>query len=673
MLEMEKMRKLRSVWIAALLGVLLFIAIYGIRVLNPEYTSWLYSAGSDLTQHYLGWMAYRNSDWSFPIGLTDQLSYPEKISIVFTDSIPLFAVAFKFLGSVLYRLFSLSLPENFQYFGLWGILTFMLNGAFSARILQKYLKNDLQVVMGSVFFILSFQVLHRMFFHTALASHWIIFLSMYPMVYRNETSRRKKAFLWALTGFFCSSIHLYFLAMCGLVFLGFAILDFDAEKKLPVIKRVAVESMYFLLFLLTAVLTTYILGGFTGNFTSYAGGLGRGSFNLNGFVNPQAWSVLLPQLPVRVGQYEGFAYLGAGVMFLLLVALVDIVKGHELKRIFRSRMFAGGAVVFVAAVVTALSPRVTWGERVLFEIPVHGLLEKLWATFRSTGRIVWVCVYLLFLFALCADYRSISSKKKTVLIMAGLCIQLIDLSRMAGECHMWSQEIGYEYQLDETVWNDVMKENEIEHILFTFDYTQNEDYPLTIYALEHDLTTNDFYFARDYAMSARGWRGRYLEHPQESVIYLWKANNTLDCPDYDLNYFQLDDNYVAGIKGAVESERKEVEIGYYTFLFNGKYISQGYDENNMRYLNPGGVSSGPYIFLPQGTYEICVEGEGIGELDYHIADNNSGIIENSSIQADGSRQVFKLVCEDVWDYELKIENNTNKTAVIKSIEIVRVD
>lgn len=667
----KNMRKQRSVWIAAFLGMLLFLAIYGIRVLNPEYTLWLYSAGSDLTQHYLGWMAFRNSDWTFPIGLTDQLSYPEKISIVFTDSIPLFAVTFKLLGSVSYRLFSCSLPENFQYFGWWGILTFILNGAFSARILQKYLKNDLQVVMGSVFFILSFQVLHRMFFHTALAAHWIIFLSMYPMIYRNEISRKKKALVWGLTGFLCGSVHLYFLAMCGLVFIGFVILDFGEEKKLSVIRRVGVESMYFLLFLLATVLTVYILGGFAGNFTSYAGGLGRGSFNLNGFINAQGKSELVSSLPVRPGQYEGFAYLGAGIMFLLLAVLIENMKDYRRQRIYKTRMFVGGAVVFAAAVIVALSPCITWGETVLFEIPVHGWVERLWATFRSTGRIIWVCVYLLFLFALCADYKSISPKKKTILIMAGLCIQLADLVHMFGECHVWSREIAYEYQLDEAVWDDVVEENGIKHLLFAFDYKQNEDYPLTIYALEHDLTTNDFYFARDYAMSARGWRGRLLTHPEESVLYLWEANNTLDCPDYDLHYFQLDDNYVAGMKSSVQQEREEVEIGCYTFPFDGKYISEGYDENNIRYLQSGGVSYGPYIFLPQGVYEICVEGKEIGKLDYFIEDNN-GAAEVESTCSDDDRQIFKLICEDVWDYELRIENNMNETAVIESIEIRRI-
>ena len=60
--------------IAALIGIITFIAIYGIEVINVENTSWLnlsedkwLHSNGDLTQHYYGWVFFRNSDWSFPI------------------------------------------------------------------------------------------------------------------------------------------------------------------------------------------------------------------------------------------------------------------------------------------------------------------------------------------------------------------------------------------------------------------------------------------------------------------------------------------------------------------------------------------------------------------------------------------------------------------------------
>lgn len=668
----DKIWAQKSIWISAFLGASLFVIIYGVRVLDPQYTSWLYAAGADLTQHHLGWMAFRNSGWSFPVGLTDQLSYPEKISIVFTDSIPLFAVAFKLLASVLYRLFAISLPENFQYFGLFGIITFSLNGAFSAKLLKKYLKNDLQIILGSVFFILSFQVLERMFFHTALSAHWMILLSIYPLIYRKELSTKRKISLWILSGFLCSSVHLYYFAMCGAVLVGFIYLDFVERKQLAIFKRCAIELTYFLSYVLTTIFTTFILGGFTGAFHSYSDGLRNNrSFNLNGFYNSQGKGLLLPSLPSLSGQYEGFAYLGLGMLLLLSITLIELIRMKAIRKLCQTHTFICGCIIFGISMFLSLSPKITLGEKVLLEFPLPKVIENLWATFRSTGRIIWVCIYLLFLFALCADYRIISPRKKTTFIIIALCIQLIDLTGEIKQCHVWSKEITYEHKLESNEWDSFIEKNHIKHMLFTFDYKQTVDYPLTIYALEHDITTNDFYFARNYD-SARIRKQGFLEYPQDETLYLWKANNTLDCPDYDLYYFQLSEHYIAGIKKNSDFPEDTVEVGYYIFPFDGKYLSQGLDNDNVRYLYPKGTSSSPYIYLPEGIYELRVDGNEIDKLSYQIDVNCESAIELTSLYTSDSEQVFQLVCkEDIWNFKFLIENTANTTVTIENIRIER--
>lgn len=90
----ENKKRIVIYGIAALIGVVSFISVYGVYVLNPVYDDWLLGRG-DLTQHYLGWCFYRRGQWIFPIGLTNQLAYPNNTSVIFTDSIPLFAVFFQ--------------------------------------------------------------------------------------------------------------------------------------------------------------------------------------------------------------------------------------------------------------------------------------------------------------------------------------------------------------------------------------------------------------------------------------------------------------------------------------------------------------------------------------------------------------------------------------------------
>lgn len=169
-------------WIIGLLSMLIFVSIYGAGVINPTYTDWLLSGG-DLSGHYLGWRGYRNSAWHFPIGLMDTLTYPEKRSIIFTDSIPLFAVFFKILSPIL--------PDHFQYFGLWGIMCFALQGILAARILKKYTKSRALLIGSSLLFVLAPIMIRRMFGHTALAGQWILLLGL-EMVFSYEKYHNNK-------------------------------------------------------------------------------------------------------------------------------------------------------------------------------------------------------------------------------------------------------------------------------------------------------------------------------------------------------------------------------------------------------------------------------------------------------------------------------------------------
>lgn len=69
------------------LGAAFFVTTFGVQILDVTYTDWL-MAGGDLSQHYLGWRMFRQSAWHFPIGLMDNIVYPFKESVVYTDSIP---------------------------------------------------------------------------------------------------------------------------------------------------------------------------------------------------------------------------------------------------------------------------------------------------------------------------------------------------------------------------------------------------------------------------------------------------------------------------------------------------------------------------------------------------------------------------------------------------------
>ena len=59
---MKALKKYRWPLTGALLGVLVFLAVYGVRVLDPTSVDWiLNSLSPDPIQHYLGWELFRRS------------------------------------------------------------------------------------------------------------------------------------------------------------------------------------------------------------------------------------------------------------------------------------------------------------------------------------------------------------------------------------------------------------------------------------------------------------------------------------------------------------------------------------------------------------------------------------------------------------------------------------
>ena len=79
-----------------LLGGIVFLIIYGHKILNPTFIEW--TMDGDAAQHFLGWHFFRSEPWTFPIGVIQSYQYPQGTSLVYTDSIPLLAIPLKLLS-----------------------------------------------------------------------------------------------------------------------------------------------------------------------------------------------------------------------------------------------------------------------------------------------------------------------------------------------------------------------------------------------------------------------------------------------------------------------------------------------------------------------------------------------------------------------------------------------
>lgn len=539
----------------AVATIILFSIIYGIRILDPTYVDWLLN-GSDLTQHYLGWVGYRSGDWSFPIGMTDRLAYPHNSSVIFTDSIPCFAVLFKILSPVL--------PVDFQYFGLWGVMCFILQGVLSAWIFRKYIDSKVYVFGVSILLTLIPAVFMRMFNHTALAGQWIILWALEPLLTDREHLKKNwKIFgMWIAIGCVSASVHVYFILMCGIILCGYCLLDFIIQK------RILKVILLLIAYLISTAATVGILGGYSSaGSVAVAGGLGDFSMNLNSFLNPIGYSTILKDRYYFPGQYEGFAYLGAGVLFLSLFSTI-ILLGHndviKKQSDYLKQIIIVGTVAMISIMV-AISPKITWDDKVLITVKIPAYVTKVWSTFRSSGRVSWVALYIIVIAVCIVIYKLLARKAAVIAIAFCLLIQAYDLSGYLQYLHFtFSNEIIYESPLEnEFFWRTVGEIDAIEHIVFTDPIPFYAGYALEEWALSYDKSLSFFPFAHANI-------GMFEETVQDSLatlpetdLFIFSETSQFKYYEYDL-YYYASDGYIIGYCEPLDLPEYEVSMTYLT-------------------------------------------------------------------------------------------------------------
>ena len=431
-------------WIGCAIGAVVFIMIYGVDILRFTNDTWLLHSddleGSiDLTQHYLGWVFYRRTPWRFPLGLTQGI-YWDNVSVVYTDSIPLFALFFKLLSPLL--------PETFQYFGLFGICCYALTGGFGAMLIGRFCDGKAAPLLASVLFCLSPVMLNRMYLHTALAAHFLLVAALVIWAYSDSMTQKKKILYWSLLLTTGTLINAYFTPMI----LGTMLCAYlqDVLRKAN-IKKIAVSAAVPLT---VTLLAGYAVGMFYGNVPAAGGGLELLSFNLDAFVNPMTYlshygkrtftpdefrafnySSILPSLPLYSNyQNEGFAYLGLGVILLLtislvLVAVIAIGKGKKHEKLLSKSAVLPIALYLAVFLLLALSPKWTLGSRELLNLPYPDAVRRGLSVFRSTGRFIWPVYYMLLAAAFILPLKLMKGKRGgiTVLLLILTAVQAIDL------------------------------------------------------------------------------------------------------------------------------------------------------------------------------------------------------------------------------------------------------
>lgn len=485
------------------IGAVIFIACYGIDAVNVTNDGWLLKGG-DLMQHYVGWKAYRNSAWHFPIGMTDGLIYPDQTCVIFTDSIPLFAIFFKILSPLL--------PETFQYFGLWGIMTFILMGGIAAVILRKATENLSLCVIGSVFFSFSPYVIQRMYNHTALAGQWLILLAIAIWIYKPYFCNfKRKTIAWGTLLVAASLVHIYYIPMV-MIFMIFSCFQDLLENK--------GWKLDFLMGIIVIAVDLAVLGcvgAFSSTTSMQDEGLGIYSSNLNVFWNPLGKGRLLPRSPiVSIGQDEGYGYLGCGILLLtvcmLIIVILKKVYGYikqgkikersKIRELIKKYSFEISIVLtFSAVVILSVSPTITYDDRVLSVINYPKKIIDLLSVFRASGRFIWCACYTLMFLVIIETIKDIRREQICIVILlSALLLQGVDLGKYALERRESTRSDLELEDLAPERWKTVSEDKK--HIVcLPYDIIKNSCgesvvYEMANFAVDHHMTINYYVAAR---------------------------------------------------------------------------------------------------------------------------------------------------------------------------------
>lgn len=625
-LKADEMPHWLMLGLCGIIGIIVFGIVWGFSVVDPGNDLWLYNSNGDLSGHYVGWLYYRKAAWQFPIGLQEGITYPYKFSVLYMDSIPVFALIFKVLSPIL--------PETFQYFGIYGLLTYILQAMLGGELVYVQTENKNYSVVGSVFFTLSPTVLQRMFGHSALAFHPIILLAI--LIYlkeRDNLDKKQNVIWWSLLLGLSVSIQAYFFPMVFAFIAAYYLPEIFSKKWYKGVGKVLITLVYTLVIM-------YVWGYFYGDHNMDGGGLGTYNSDINALINGQGTSYLVARIfgeTASSGIGEAYAYLGFGIIILCGMTTYNWIQNKHYKSITKKSIPT--IILVTVFVVVSVFPIVRVGGYTLLEIPLPDAIAHLCGTFRANGRFMWPIMYLIFVGVI--GYIFKNYKHKYIILIICLGIQIADLSLV---CEQSSSRIyalsNSEYRLKDELWKRL---SDKEEIYFMYDPVgggpMDVTMPLGKYAADNDMVMNDFYTSRKDSTPINAERQLEQRKILEGVvddekIYIF-SSLPMDYLLYDtgLNIYILDDILI-GVTDELDANRISIEEGINLLDYSLPNISN-YDVD---YVDPHTHETDEeahvyhdehiteVLTLPSGDYHIEYDGDNL-DNGYFFVGANAGALE----------------------------------------------
>jgi len=403
--------------LAAIIGVIWAASLFDWSFVTGRHKFWEFPSGTiggsqfDSATELVGYFYYVQSPWHLPLFYVSALSTPTGANVIFTDIVPIVALVGKLIRSLTGTTTNPYGAYLFLCFGLPGVMMVLVLIAAKTRY-------AFAAIIAAIFADTTPALLWR-WGHTALAAHFLIIgaLALYLFSLKNRVWRGL-ALVWLayLTLAYLTNIYLF--AMTGTVWLCAVI-----QRRLNRLAttREALGTAALTVALVSIIIAISQFGAATGlPFDTY----GHHSMNLLSPFAPQYSGLLSGHgvIDATGGQYEGFNYLGLGLLLASLLVLPFEVSWfrRNLKR--HIALF----VAFAALTAFAISHRVFAGHWLLLEVPMPNYVNRVFGIFRSSGRFFWPIAYAQMAIVIVLSFRH-ARPLFAVCVAGAAIIQLFDV------------------------------------------------------------------------------------------------------------------------------------------------------------------------------------------------------------------------------------------------------
>lgn len=506
-----------TLWIPIFLGIVACLLVVGPNALNPTILD--LAQGVDPFKDYVGWMFFRNSPWTFPIGLNPSYGLDFSNSIVFSDSIPLMAFAFKAMRFML--------PETFQYLGIWTLFCFVLQAYFAWLILGLMTSNKWLQFFACAILVFSPPMMWRVNQHTALVAHFMILAAFYLIFSPGRTSKIwSKGLLWAVLLGSAVLTHFSLFVMVAAIW-GANLVDqavFSNAGRLSKMKEGALQILWIAPF---AAFLMWQAGYFSMSSSSGSlGGYGFFRMNLLSPFDPKGWSYILRTLPLPSDWGEGYMYFGLGLLFLWPFALYRFIKESSLRAVLGKKIYTHLFLILalLCMALFAITNHIAIGRKE-FGFGISDSVYSIASIFRASGRFFWPMFYVLNLACIFIVIRAYSKRFALILLGIACFLQVADTSAGWRAMHQQisdpTKNIPHELNLKSPFWQEAAKHYKEVQLVSPQDKARGWE-QIALYAAKYHLATNAVFLARVDREKLNQAQKTFLNELNKSY---WKPNS----------------------------------------------------------------------------------------------------------------------------------------------------